>query len=309
MKTAIITGISGQDGSYLSELLLSKGYEVHGFIRRATAITRDDIHYHFVDLMNGEEVSRNVEEIAPDEIYNLAAQSHVGTSFECPEVTGNITGLGLVRILEAVRHKSPDTRIYQASSSEMFGSSPPMQDEKTPFVALSPYAAAKIYAHNIAGLYRTAYGMHVNCGILFNHESPRRGENFVTRKITRGIADIVNGRTDKIYLGNLFAIRDWGYAPEYVEIMWKMLQSSEPDDYVIGTGEGHSIVEFLEEAFAYADLDIERNVSITKTNMRPTDVPALIANSDKARFVLDWDPKVRFKELVKIMVEADLNAG
>lgn len=305
MKTAIITGITGQDGSYLSELLLRKNYDVHGFIRRETAKVNPDVEYHFVDLNNSEEISRVIRELKPDEIYNLAAQSHVGTSFECPEVTGNITGLGIVRILEAVRYGNARTRVYQASSSEMFGRAPAPQNELTPLIPLSPYATAKVYAHHMCRVYRESYGLHVSCGVLYNHESERRGENFVTRKITKAIGRIKRGEQDVLYLGNLDAIRDWGYAPEYVEVMWKMLQQDMPDDYVIGTGEAHSVRDFVGAAFGYAGLSVSDHVKTTVGEKRPNDVPELRADCTKAREKLGWNPKVKFNELVKIMVDAD----
>jgi GDPmannose 4,6-dehydratase len=302
-KKAVITGITGQDGSYLSEFLLGKEYEVHGFVRRTTAMTSDKVHYHFTDLTNSEQLNRLIAEIQPDELYNLAAQSHVLTSFENPELTGNITGLGTLRLLEAIRRGSPKTKFYQASSSEMYGSSKPRQGINTPFNPLSPYAAAKLYSHNIVKIYRSSYNTFAVSGILFNHESERRGVNFVTRKITRAIAAIHAGKQQKLQLGNLTAIRDWGYAPEYVEAMWVMLQQSKPDDYVVGTGEGHTIREFLDEAFSRAGLDPDKYVEITTTEMRPTDVPELIAES---KYPPGWVPKTKFKGLVNIMVDSDL---
>ena len=322
MKRALITGITGQDGSYLAELLLSKRYEVHGLIRRASTfntaridhIYRDPheagtrLFLHYGDLSSGEQLTYLIYNIAPDEVYHLGAQSHVRVSFDMAEYTGDVTGLGTVRILEAIRRSGNRVRFYQASSSEMFGDAPPPQNEETPFRPRSPYAAAKVYAYWMTRIYREAYGIFACNGILFNHEGPRRGETFVTRKITRGLARILAGKQDKIYLGNLDARRDWGYAPEYVEAMYLMLQQEEPDDYVIGTGESHSVREFLEEAFSYVGLDWHDYVEIDPRYFRPLEVENLVADARKARARLGWEPKVRFRELVRIMVDADMEA-
>jgi len=294
---ALITGVTGQDGSYLAELLLSRGYEVHGLIRKASTFNTDRIDdlfidphdpearffLHYGDLADSTQLIHLIYNLRPDEIYHLGAQSHVRVSFDIPEYTGDITGLGTVRILEAVRRSGVRTRFYQASSSEMFGDAPPPQCEATPFRPRSPYAAAKVYAYWTAVNYRNGFGMFASNGIMFNHESPRRGETFVTRKITRGIADIMAGRARHLYLGNLEARRDWGYAPEYVEAMWLMLQQDEPGEYVVGTGESHSVQEFLEEAFGYARLDWREHVRIDRRYFRPTEVEALQADAGKAR--------------------------
>ena len=320
---ALITGVTGQDGSYLAELLLSRGYEVHGLIRKASTFNTDRIDdlfidphdpearffLHYGDLADSTQLIHLIYNLRPDEIYHLGAQSHVRVSFDIPEYTGDITGLGTVRILEAVRRSGVRTRFYQASSSEMFGDAPPPQCEATPFRPRSPYAAAKVYAYWTAVNYRHGFGMFASNGIMFNHESPRRGETFVTRKITRGIADIMAGRARHLYLGNLEARRDWGYAPEYVEAMWLMLQQDEPGEYVVGTGESHSVQEFLEEAFGYVGLDWREHVRIDRRYFRPTEVEALQADASKARRKLGWEPKVTFKELVRIMVDADLEAA
>ncbi|MCL6557368.1 MAG: GDP-mannose 4,6-dehydratase [Firmicutes bacterium] len=320
MKRALITGITGQDGSYLAEFLLAKGYEVHGLIRRASTFNTDRIDHiyqdphdpaarlflHYGDLSNGEQLTNLIYNIKPDEIYHLGAQSHVRVSFDMPEYTGDVTGLGTSRILEAIRRSGIKTKFYQASSSEMFGAASPPQNEKTPFHPRSPYACAKVYAYWMTVNYRDGYGLFACNGILFNHESPRRGETFVTRKITRAIANILAGKQNKLYLGNLKAKRDWGYAPEYVEAMWLMLQQDKPDDYVIGTGEAHSVQEFLEAAFAYVDLDWRQYVEIDPRYFRPTEVEFLLADPSKARKELSWEPKVKFEELVKIMVDADV---
>ena len=320
---ALITGVTGQDGSYLAELLLSRGYEVHGLIRKASTFNTDRIDdlfvdphdpearffLHYGDLADSTQLIHLIYNLRPDEIYHLGAQSHVRVSFDIPEYTGDITGLGTVRILEAVRRSGVRTRFYQASSSEMFGDAPPPQCEATPFRPRSPYAAAKVYAYWTAVNYRNGFGMFASNGIMFNHESPRRGETFVTRKITRGIADIMAGRARHLYLGNLEARRDWGYAPEYVEAMWLMLQQDEPGEYVVGTGESHSVQEFLEEAFGYVGLDWREHARIDKRYFRPTEVEALQADASKARRKLGWEPKVTFKELVRIMVDADLEAA
>jgi len=319
-KKALITGITGQDGSYLAELLLDKGYEVHGLVRRTSIFNRDRIDHlyqdphltetrfflHYGDLSDAGQLTNLVYNIKPDEIYNLGAQSHVRVSFDLPEYTGDVTGLGTTRILEAVRRSGIQTKFYQASSSEMFGSAPPPQSETTTFQPRSPYAAAKVYSYWMVKNYGAGYNMFACNGILFNHESPRRGENFVTRKITRGLARIVAKKIDKIYLGNLEARRDWGYTPEYVEAMWLMLQQDEPDDFVIGTGETHSVKEFLESASAYLDLDWNKHVEIDPAYFRPTEVDDLRADITKAKKQLNWTPRVLFGDLVKIMVDYDL---
>jgi GDPmannose 4,6-dehydratase len=322
MKRALITGITGQDGSYLAEFLLSKDYEVHGLIRRASTFNTERISHlyqdphtpqahlflHYGDLSNMEQITNLVYNLEPAEIYHLGAQSHVRVSFDMPEYTGDVTGLGTTRILEAIRRSGSKAHYYQASSSEMFGASPPPQSEATLFRPQSPYACAKVYAFWMAANYRAGYGIPTCNGILFNHESPRRGETFVTRKITKAIARIVAGKQDKLYLGNLAAKRDWGYAPEFVEAMWLMLQQDEPDDYVIGTGESHSVQEFLEEAFGYVDLDWQRFVEVDPRYFRPTEVDYLLADPRKARERLGWERKVAFREVVRIMVDADMEA-
>ena len=322
MKKALITGITGQDGSYLAELLLSKGYEVHGIIRRSSTFNTKRIDHiyvdphnpnarfflHYGDLTDSEMISYIIYKVKPNEVYHLGAQSHVRVSFDMPEYTGNVTALGTTRILEAIRRSGNNVKFYQASSSEMFGTSPPPQNEETPFRPRSPYACAKVYAYWITVNYREGYGMFACNGILFNHESPRRGETFVTRKITRAITNILAKKQDKLYLGNLEAKRDWGYAPEYVEMMWKMLQNDKPEDFVIGTGETHSVREFVEEAFSYVGLNWEDYVEIDPRYFRPTEVEVLVADTTKARKKLGWKPKVKFKELVKIMVDADMRA-
>ena len=320
-KKALITGITGQDGSYLAELLLEKGYEVHGIIRRAStfntsridALYRDphvnDVHLflHYGDIADSTNLIKVLYRIQPDEIYHLAAQSHVRVSFDIPEYTGDVTGLGTVRILEAVRETQIPARFYQASSSEMYGAvAEAPQRETTPFRPRSPYAAAKLYAHWVTVNYREAHNIFACSGILFNHESPRRGETFVTRKITRAVAAIKAGRQDVLHLGNLEAKRDWGFAPDYVRAMWLMLQQPTPDDYVIATGEAHSVREFLEAAFSYVGLDWERHVKISPRYYRPTEVDLLLGDASKARRVLGWTPSVTFKELVTLMVDADL---
>jgi len=318
-KKAFITGITGQDGSYLAEFLLEKGYEVHGLIRRSSTFNTGRINHiyrdphdpeariflHFGDLSDNEMVSNIIYNIKPDEVYHLGAQSHVRVSFEMPEYTGNIVGLGTTRLLEAIRRANNYTKFYQASSSEMFGSAPPPQSEKTPFLPRSPYACAKVYAYWMTKNYREGYQLFATNGILFNHESPRRGETFVTRKITRGLARILAKKERYIYLGNLEAKRDWGYAPEYIECMWKVLQQKKPDDYVIGTGETHTVREFLDCACAYVDLDADEHVRIDPKYFRPTEVEELRANPAKAHKDLGWKPKVAFRELVKIMVDAE----
>jgi len=320
MKRALITGITGQDGSYLAEFLLHKGYEVHGLVRRSSSFNRgridhlyQDLHLnntrfflHYGDLSDSGQLTNLIYNIQPDEIYNLAAQSHVRVSFDLPEYTGDVTAIGVTRLLEAIRRSGIKTRFYQASSSEMFGSAPPPQNEKTPFQPRSPYASAKVYAFWMVKNYRDGYGLFATNGILFNHESPRRGESFVTRKITIGLANILAGKAKKIYLGNLEARRDWGYAPEYVEAMWLMLQQEEPDDYVIGTGVTHSVKEFLEEAFSYLSMDWREYVEIDPRYFRPTEVEFLQADSAKAKKILGWEPRISLKELVKIMVDYDL---
>ena len=320
-KRALITGLTGQDGSYLAELLLEKGYVVHGLRRRASSFNTgrvdhliDDFRHdkgarlilQYGDLADASSLSRLLYKLQPDEIYHLGAQTHVHVSFELPEYTGDITGLGTVRVLEAIREVGLRTRVYQASSSEMFGNAPPPQNETTPFHPRSPYGCAKAYAHHIAVNYRESYGMFVCNGILFNHESPRRGENFVSRKITRAVARIKCGLQKKLFLGNLDAHRDWGYAPEYVEAMWMMLQHEEPDDYVIATGESHSVREFVTAAFARADLDWEQYVEIDPVYVRPAEVDFLKGDASKAKEKLGWEPKVRFKDLVRIMVDEEI---
>jgi len=321
MKKALITGITGQDGSYLAELLLSQGYQVHGLIRRASSfnthriehIYRDphnghdlNLFLHYGDLANTGNLMNIIYSVEPDEVYHLAAQSHVRVSFDLPEYTGDVTGLGTLRILEAIHKSGKKIRFYQASSSEMFGSAKPPQNEKTIFQPQSPYAAAKLYAYWITRNYREGYGIFAYNGILFNHESPRRGETFVTRKITRAVAAIKAGKQDTLYLGNLDAKRDWGYAPDYVAAMWKMLQHDTPADFVIGTGEAHSVREFLEEAFGYVNLDWHDYVKIDPRYFRPTEVDYLLADMTKARTEISWEPRIYFADLVRIMVDADL---
>ena len=320
MKKALITGITGQDGSYLAEFLLEKGYEVHGLIRRSSTFNTERIDHiyadphdlkaklflHYGDITDSGQLTNLIYNIQPDEIYHLAAQSHVRVSFDMPEFTGDVTGIGTTRLLESIRRSGIKTRFYQASSSEMFGDAPPPQNEETPFRPRSPYGAAKVYAYWMVRNCREGYGMFTVNGILFNHESPRRGETFVTRKITRALARIKIGLQDKLYLGNLEAKRDWGYAGDYVEAMWLMLQQDVPDDYVIATGETHSVREFLEEAFKYAGLDWKKYMEIDKRYFRPLEVEFLQGDASKARKKLKWEPKVKFKELVKIMVEADI---
>ena len=323
-RKALVTGITGQDGSYLAELLLSKGYEVHGIIRRSSSFNTQRLEHiyedphqtdarlflHYGDLTDGSVLSRLLLEIEPDEIYNLGAQSHVRTSFDLPEYTAEVTGLGTVRLLEAMRETGVQPRFYQASSSELYGKVQEVpQTETTPFYPRSPYACAKAYAFHVTRNYREAYGLFAVNGILFNHESPRRGETFVTRKITRAVGRIKVGLQDKLYLGNLDARRDWGYAPEFVEAMWLMLQAETPDDYVIATGETHSVREFLENAFGQVDLDWERHVELDPRYERPSEVDLLIGDPSKARRELGWKPSVKFADLVQIMVEADLEAA
>ena len=322
MKKALITGITGQDGSYLAELLLAKGYEVHGIIRRASTFNTSRIDHiyvdshqtgarlflHYGDLSDGSQLTNLIYDTQPNEVYNLGAQSHVRVSFDTPEYTSDITALGTTRLLETLRRSGIKTKFYQASSSEMFGNAPPPQSEDTPFRPRSPYAAAKVYAYWMTLNYRQGYNLFACNGILFNHESPRRGQTFVTRKITRAIAEILAGRQQYLYLGNLEAKRDWGYAPEYVEAMWLMLQQDKPDDYVLGTGECYSVQEFLEESFSYVRLDWKEYVRIDPRYFRPTEAELLLADSTKARENLGWEPKITFKELVRIMVDADMEA-
>jgi GDPmannose 4,6-dehydratase len=321
MQKALITGITGQDGSYLAELLLSKGYEVHGIIRRSSTFNTRRIDHIYRDPHNGEHVRLYLHygelasqgslldiiyNVRPDEIYNLGAQSHVRVSFDLPEYTGDVTGLGTTRILEAIRRSGVNARFYQASSSEMYGNASPPQNESTSFDPQSPYAAAKAYAYWLTRNYRLGYDIFACNGILFNHESPRRGETFVTRKITRALAAILAGKQKYLYMGNLEAKRDWGYAPEYVEVMWMMMNHDQPLDLVVGTGEAHTVRDFLEEAFGYVNLDWQDYVRIDPRYFRPTEVDYLEADASKARKLLGWEPKVRFHELVRIMVDADL---
>jgi GDPmannose 4,6-dehydratase len=320
MKRALITGCTGQDGSYLTELLLSKDYEVHGIKRRSSSLNTDRLDHlyhdeheygtrfflHYADVTDGSSLAAMLHAIRPDEIYNLAAQSHVRTSFDIPEYTADAVATGTLRLLEAMRLTGVKCRFYQASSSEMFGSALPPQRETTVFHPRSPYACAKVFGHHITVNYRESYGIHASSGILFNHESPRRGETFVTRKITRAVANIKYGVQSKLYLGNLDARRDWGYAPDFVRAMWLMLQQDEPGDYVVGTGEAHSVREFVELAFERAGLDWKKYVEIDPRYFRPAEVDFLLADASKARRVLGWEPTVRFHELVRIMVDADL---
>jgi len=322
LKKALITGITGQDGSYLADFLLSKGYEIHGIIRRSSSLNRNridhlyqdihqpDVHFflHYGDLADSEQLTDMIYNVRPDEIYHLGAQSHVRVSFDLPEYTSNITGLGTTRILEALRRSGVPARFYQASSSEMFGAAPPPQSESTPFHPRSPYAAAKVYAYWMARNYREGYNLFACNGILFNHESPRRGETFVTRKITRTLARIKSGKEKFLYLGNLDAKRDWGFAPEFIEAMWLILQQDIPDDYVIGTGESHSVREFVVESFSYAGLDWEKYVKIDPKFYRPTEVEFLHSDASKARTKLGWQPHVTFQEIVRIMIDYDLEA-
>ena len=346
-KTALITGITGQDGSYLAEYLLTKGYTVHGIIRRASTFNTQRIDHiyvdphepnarlflHYGDLSDPGILTEIIWSIKPDEVYHLGAQSHVKVSFDMPEYTGNIIGLGTTRLLEAIRRSGIKTKFYQASSSEMFGAASPPQNENTPFYPRSPYAAAKVYAYWMTVNYREAYGLFACNGILFNHESPRRGETFVTRKITRAIANILADNQKKLYLGNLNAKRDWGFAPEYVEIMWLILQQNEPDDYVVGTGESHSVREFVEKAFSYAGIELEWKgngveekgvvksvdsrwgdilnpgqviIEVDPRYFRPTEVEFLQADITKAQKKLGWEPRTTFEELIKIMVDYDM---
>jgi GDPmannose 4,6-dehydratase len=323
MKKAMITGITGQDGSYLTEFLLHKGYEVHGIIRRASTFNTIRIDHlykdphdpaarlflHYGDLGDSEELTNLVYNIKPDEIYHLGAQSHVRVSFDVAEYTGNCTALGTTRLLEAIRRSGHKARFYQASSSEMFGSAQSPQNEDTPFCPRSPYAAAKVYAYWMTRNYREGYGIFATNGILFNHESPRRGETFVTRKITRAVAAIAANKQKELYLGNLDAKRDWGFAPEYVETMWKMLQQGKADDYVVGTGNTHSVKEFAEEAFKYAGMDWKKYVKKDERYYRPTEVDELRADYSKAKRDIGWSPHVTFTDIVKIMVDSDMEAA
>lgn len=321
-KRALITGITGQDGSYLAELLLSKGYEVHGLIRRASTFNTARIEHlyqdphnddtrlflHYGDLSDGARLVTLLSTIAPDEVYNLAAQSHVRVSFDEPEHTGDTTGVGSIRLLEAVRLTGLQCRYYQASSSEMFGASPPPQNEDTVFYPRSPYGAAKVYSYWITRNYREAYGIHAVNGILFNHESPRRGETFVTRKITRAVARIHAGLQDNLYMGNLDAVRDWGYAPEYVEGMWRMLQTDEPDDFVLATGGNFTVKDFVEASFSHVGLDWQEYVKFDPRYLRPTEVDALVGDASKAERQLGWKATVHTPELARIMMDADIAA-
>ena len=319
-RTAFVTGITGQDGSYLAELLLAKGYEVHGLIRRASTFNthridhlyRDPheegrLHLHYGDLTDSSRLVSLLSEIAPDEVYHLAAQSHVRVSFDEPEFTGNTTGLGTIRLLEAIRMIGLEVRFYQASSSEMFGSTPPPQSEDTPFHPRSPYGVAKLYGYWATRNYREAYGMYAVNGILFNHESPRRGETFVTRKIARAAARIALGQESQVYLGNLDAVRDWGFAPEYVEGMWAMLQADEPSDYVLATGTAYTVEDFARLCFAHVGLDWTRHVRFDERYLRPTEVDSLIGDPSKAANELGWRPRTLTPELARIMVDAELS--
>lgn len=321
MKKALVTGITGQDGSYLTELLLAKGYEVHGIIRRASTFNTGRIDHlyqdphingvrlflHYGDIADSTNLIKLLYRIQPDEIYHLAAQSHVRVSFDIPEYTGDVTGLGTVRILEAIRETGLKARFYQASSSEMYGQAKEIpQRETTPFYPRSPYGAAKVYAYWVTVNYRESYGLFACNGILFNHESPRRGETFVTRKVSRAVARIQAGMDNELYLGNLEAKRDWGYAKEYVEAIWLMLQQDRPDDYIIATGEAHSVREFVEEAFAYVGLDWRKYVKKDPKYYRPSEVDLLIGDPSKAKRVLEWEAKTRFRDLIRLMVDADI---
>ncbi|MEU9700536.1 GDP-mannose 4,6-dehydratase [Streptomyces sp. NPDC047981] len=319
-KTALITGVTGQDGSYLAELLMSKGYTVHGLVRRSSSFNTERIDHiyqdpqqvnrsfvlHHADLSDGVALVNLLRDLRPDEVYNLGAQSHVRVSFDAPLYTGDVTGLGALRLLEAIRASGIDTRIYQASSSEMFGATPPPQNEGTPFHPRSPYGAAKVFAYWATVNYREAYGMFAVNGVLFNHESPRRGETFVTRKVTRAVARIKAGLQDRLYLGNLDAVRDWGYAPEYVDAMWRMLQRDEPTDYVVATGIPSTVRQFVETAFSHAGLDWSEHVRYDPKYERPSEVDALIGDAGRARDLLGWKPSVQVDELARIMVDADV---
>lgn len=321
MKKALLTGITGQDGSHLADLLIEKGYEVHGLIRRASTFNTQRIDHlyrdphdpevrmrlHYGDLTDGSQLARIIRTVQPNEIYNLGAQSHVAVSFHQPEYTGDVGALGVVRLLEAIRDSGVDTRLYQAGTSEMFGDSPPPQSETTEFRPRSPYAASKVYAHWLVSNYREAYRMYAVNGILFNHEGERRGETFVTRKVTRAVARIVTGAQRYTYLGNLDAVRDWGYAKDYVKAMWMMLQADEPEDYVIGTGEGHTVKEFCERAFREVGLDWHQFVKIDPAYFRPTEVENLRADPSKAVAKLGWSPETSFDGLIQLMVSHDLS--
>ena len=322
-KVALITGITGQDGSYLAEFLLAKGYEVHGIIRRSSSFNTARIDHiyqdphdknpklilHYGDMSDGVGLTNLVREIKPDEVYNLAAQSHVQVSFTMPQYTGQIDGVGPVVLLEAIRAAGNETRFYQASTSELYGSTPPPQNEESMFRPRSPYAAAKLIAYWTTVNYREAYGIHATNGILFNHESPRRGETFVTRKITRAVADIAHGKSKKLYLGNVDSVRDWGYAKEFVESMWMMLQQDKPSDYVVATGVGATVQQFVEVAFAHAGLNWQDHLEIDKKYIRPTEVDALIGDPSKAKRELGWSAKTHWQDLAKLMVDADLELG
>jgi GDPmannose 4,6-dehydratase len=322
-KAALITGITGQDGSYLAEFLLAKGYEVHGIIRRSSSFNTARIDHiyqdphdknpklilHYGDMSDGVGLTNLVREIKPDEVYNLAAQSHVQVSFTMPQYTGQIDGVGPVVLLEAIRAAGNETRFYQASTSELYGSTPPPQNEDSMFRPRSPYAAAKLMAYWTTVNYREAYGIHATNGILFNHESPRRGETFVTRKITRAVADIAHGKSKKLYLGNVDSVRDWGYAKEFVESMWMMLQQDRPSDYVVATGVGATVQQFVEVAFAHAGLNWQDHLVIDKKYIRPTEVDALIGDPSKAQRELGWSAKTHWQDLAKLMVDADLELG
>ena len=322
-KVALITGITGQDGSYLAEFLLAKGYEVHGIIRRSSSFNTARIDHiyqdphdknpklilHYGDMSDGVGLTNIVREIKPDEVYNLAAQSHVQVSFTMPQYTGQIDGVGPVVLLEAIRAAGNETRFYQASTSELYGSTPPPQNEESMFRPRSPYAAAKLMAYWTTVNYREAYGIHATNGILFNHESPRRGETFVTRKITRAVADIAHGKSKKLYLGNVDSVRDWGYAKEFVESMWMMLQQDKPSDYVVATGVGATVQQFVEVAFAHAGLNWQDHLEIDKKYIRPTEVDALIGDPSKAQRELGWSAKTHWQDLAKLMVDADLELG
>ena len=319
-KVALITGITGQDGSYLTELLLSKKYEVHGIIRRSSSFNTarlNDVYQdphvdnrnlilHYGDLQDSSSLINLIRDIKPNEVYNLGAQSHVKVSFEIPESTSDITGLGTIRLLEAIRASGIETKFYQASSSELYGSTPPPQNELTPFHPRSPYGVAKIFSYWATVNYRESYGLHASNGILFNHESPRRGETFVTRKITKAVARIAAGIDKELYLGNLDAVRDWGYAKEYVDAMWLMLQQTQGDDYVIATGEAATVRDFANVAFTRANLDYEKYIKIDKRYLRPAEVDALIGDASKAKKKLNWEPKTKWKALAELMVDADI---
>ena len=322
-KVALITGITGQDGSYLAEFLLAKGYEVHGIIRRSSSFNTGRIDHiyqdphdknpklilHYGDMSDGVGLTNLVREIKPDEVYNLAAQSHVQVSFTMPQYTGQIDGVGPVVLLEAIRAAGNETRFYQASTSELYGSTPPPQNEESMFRPRSPYAAAKLMAYWTTVNYREAYGIHATNGILFNHESPRRGETFVTRKITRAVADIAHGKSKKLYLGNVDSVRDWGYAKEFVESMWMMLQQDKPSDYVVATGVGATVQQFVEVAFSHAGLNWQDHLEIDKKYIRPTEVDALIGDPSKAQRELGWSAKTHWQDLAKLMVDSDLELG